>query len=244
MKIKLTIEYEGTNYVGWQRQINGVAVQQKLEECLFHIFKEPVTVVGASRTDSGVHAYGQVAHFIPPKELKEIDYLLALNTKLPRDIRVLKAEEVSDDFHAIYSAQSKIYEYCIFNKPQCSALNRAFSTWIPEELDVSLMSEATQYLIGRHDFKSFQAKNSHIVTTVREVYEARWKESEKFLIFEIKGSGFLKYMVRIIMGTLLEVGKKQIPPGELNYIVQSKQRSLAGPTAPPQGLYLREVLYE
>ncbi|MBI2609412.1 MAG: tRNA pseudouridine(38-40) synthase TruA [Deltaproteobacteria bacterium] len=243
MKIKLEIQYDGTHYAGWQRQKNGISIQEKIEEGLQKLFGERVVLHGASRTDSGVHAKLQVAHFRASKILKNIDYALALNTQLPHDIRILSSQEVSEDFHAMRSTKSKIYEYFIYNKPVKSALYYRHSLWVPQKLDVLAMDEASQYLVGVHDFKSFQASNSCFKTTVREIFGIKWKEKEEFLVFSIQGSGFLKYMVRIIVGTLLEVGKGNVTPLEFKEILNSKDRSQAGRTARPQGLFLKEVLY-
>ncbi len=243
MKIKLTIEYEGTRFSGWQRQASRLTVQEKIEDALFRMFHKKVVIFGASRTDAGVHAEGQVAHFSPPQELPKIDYSKALNSLLPRDIRVLSAEKVSDDFHAQKNAKSKLYEYYILNQGKPSALHRSFSWWRAEEMNIEAMNEASQYLVGEHDFASFQSSGSQVKTSTRTVLEAHWRREEGFLIFGVRGTGFLKYMIRNIVGTICLVGSHKITPLDFKNILGKKNRSQAGPTAPANGLVLKQIYY-
>ncbi|MBI2026311.1 MAG: tRNA pseudouridine(38-40) synthase TruA [Deltaproteobacteria bacterium] len=242
-KIKLILEYDGTAYCGWQRQLYQPTVQETIEVALGKIYNQKVVIVGASRTDTGVHALRQVAHFVPPQSLQQINYVKAINSNLPSDVRILEATSESIDFDANRSAISKIYEYKILNKKKPSAIHRNFSWWLPIPLDIASMYKASNHLIGRHDFKVFCASDSHIKTTVREVFEVHWYEREEFLIFMIHGSGFLKQMVRSIVGSVVEVGRHKWSISNFETVLHSKDRSLAGPTAPARGLYLKDVFY-
>ena len=243
MKIRLTIEYEGTNYQGWQSQNNGQTIQEKIEETLEKILKNKVSLMGASRTDSGVHARGQVAHFECFPTSPNINFMLALNSLLPRDIRIHDATKVSDDFHAQFNAQSKTYAYYILNRALPSAVSRNFCYWVPDKLDISLMQLASALLRGVHDFKSFQGSKSSVKSTVREVYECGWYEEGEFIVFRIKAKGFLKHMIRNIVGTLLEIGRGRFSLVEFQDILDAQDRTRAGPTAPPQGLFLERIAY-
>ena len=227
MRIKLTIAYTGTRFSGWQRQQGRLTIQEKIEDALFKIFRQKTILYGASRTDAGVHAEGQVAHFIPPKTLHKNDYVRMINSNLPEDIRIISSEIVPDSFHARESAKSKLYEYHVSNLT----------------LSLSLMNDACQYLIGEHDFTSFQSSGSHTSTTFRTILEAAWRKEDNFLIFGIRGTGFLKYMVRNIVGTLCLVGSGKINPLDFKNILEKKNRSIAGATAPACELVLKKIYY-
>lgn len=242
--IKLVIEYDGTDYLGWQVQPRGLTVQGVMEEKLSLLTGEAIRLVGAGRTDSGAHAYGQVAHFRTKTRMEARSIQKALNSLLPADIVIRKGEEVSDGFHARKSARNKVYEYHILNRDARPALFRGYAWHVSQKLDLEEMKRSAQYLIGEHDFSCFRSVGTPTRTAVRRVKRIGWKRSKSGLIqFEIEGSGFLKQMVRAIAGTLVEVGKGKIRSEEFLAILESQDRKQAGPTAPAHGLFLKEVKY-
>ncbi|OGP72847.1 MAG: tRNA pseudouridine(38-40) synthase TruA [Deltaproteobacteria bacterium RBG_16_50_11] len=242
--IKLTIEYDGTNYQGWQVQPQGSTIQGVIEEKLSVLTGEKVHLIGAGRTDAGAHASGQVAHFKTESSLKVLTVQKALNSLLPSDMVIRKVEEVDENFHARKSSRSKIYEYRVLNETVRSPFQREYAWHIPYPLNWGEMKRATKKLIGQHDFSSFRSAGSSTRTSVRKVVRAEWKGSRDGLIrFEIEANGFLKQMVRAIVGTLVEVGKGKISAAEFQGIIESKDRKEAGPTAPAHGLFLKEVKY-
>jgi tRNA pseudouridine38-40 synthase len=242
--IKLLIEYDGTNYLGWQVQPKGPTIQGILEEKLGLLTGEKIQLFGSGRTDSGVHAIGQVAHFKTESSMDAHRMQRALNSLLPPDIVIQKTEEVEESFHARKHSKSKVYEYRILNRNLRSVFHRGYVWHIPQKLDFKEMGKATQYLIGEHDFSSFQSVGSATRTTVRKVIRAEWKRGHSGLVrFEIEANGFLKQMVRAIIGTLVEVGKGKVSAMEFRKILESKDRREAGPTAPAHGLFLKEVKY-
>ncbi|KAF1085191.1 tRNA pseudouridine synthase A [Sporotomaculum syntrophicum] len=244
--IKLTLAYDGTNYYGFQEQRGTglVTIQEVLEQCLGRMAGRRVQVIGAGRTDSGVHARGQVVNFdaagwpIPVERMP-----LAINGLLPRDIVVTDAQEVGEDFHARKSARSKTYCYSIWNNRIPSPFHRLYSSFLPVPLDDAAMSAACAYLMGEHDFKCFQAAGATVKTTVRTLYRAEVIRKGSLVQFVFNGDGFLYNMVRIMAGTLLQVGTGKIYPEAIKTILSSKQRALAGPTMSPQGLCLEFVEY-
>jgi len=242
--IKLLIEYDGTNYLGWQVQPKGLTIQGVLEEKLELLSGEPIRLFASVRTDSGVHAFGQVAHFKTRSRMDIRTMQKALNSILPPDIVIRKVEEADEDFHARKHSKSKIYEYRILNRNLRSAFHRGYVWYIPQTLNLTEMKKATQSLIGEHDFSAFRTMGSPTRTTVRRVIRAEWKRGREGAIrFEIEANGFLKQMVRSIIGTLVEIGKGKINATEFRKILESKDRRKAGPTAPARGLFLREVKY-
>lgn len=241
--IKLILEYEGTGYLGWQRQPQGMTVQQALEEALERITGAKTTVVGAGRTDAGVHARGQTANFRTESDLPVERLRGALNALLPRDIVVLKAEEVPQDFNARFSARSKLYYYTVRNGRTRPALSRDFCWHVRWPLEILPMHQAAAHLLGRHDFAAFQSAGADTSTTVRTVFRADWTRSFDTLTFAIEADGFLYNMVRAIVGTLAAVGRGKITPDEFAEIVNAKDRARAGRTAPAQGLCLMRVRY-
>lgn len=241
--IKLTMEYDGTNYSGWQRQMNSATVQQNLEEAIEKITKDKIHVIGSSRTDAGVHARGFVANFftessIPPECIKD-----AINSKLPKDIVILNSEEVEDSFHSRYSALGKIYSYTILNRLQPTAIERNFVYHYKKELNYEAMQLACTYFVGEHDFSAFRSTGSSVKTSVRNIKKAFLQKKQEKLIFYTEGDGFLYNMVRIMVGTLIDVGSNKIKPYEVLDIINSKDRSKAGKTAPALGLCLEVVYY-
>jgi tRNA pseudouridine38-40 synthase len=243
-RIKLLLEYEGTRYSGWQLQTNHVSIQGVLEDKLHKITKKKTRVIGSGRTDAGVHAEGQVAHFQTSSSMKLMEILKALNSLLPADIVVKKVEEAKPDFHAQISATRKTYRYTILNRDYPSALQGRVAHYIATPvLNVPAMRKAARCLLGKHDFKSFQSSGCTAKTTVREIHRLSVVKEGDFIRITVDGSGFLKYMVRIIVGTLIEIGWGKWPPEKMQEILKSKNRLLAGPTAPSRGLCLVKVVY-
>ena len=243
-RIKLTIEYDGTQYVGWQIQENGPTVQGRLQRALAELLGEPTGVTGAGRTDSGVHATGQVAHFDTPRALPMKAYWMGLNGMLPDDIAVVGAEEVDPAFDARRWARGKRYRYRIGNRRTRAPLRR-FSHWeIFLPLDVEAMKRAAPALIGEHDFQSFRAADCQSPTSVRKLtrVEVTGAAGDEIVI-DVEGTAFVKHMVRNLVGSLAEVGRGKRPSSWIAELLAAKDRTLAGATAPPQGLTLVEVLY-
>jgi len=242
--IKLIIEYDGTNYQGWQVQPGDPTVQGTLEEKLSRLTGERIHLFGSGRTDSGVHALGQVAHFKTQSQMDTHTIQRALNSLLPSDIMIQKVEEVGEGFHARKHSKSKVYEYRILNRKLRSVFHRGYIWHVPQKLNLAEMKKATQSLIGEHDFSAFRTVGSPTRTAVRRVIRAEWKKGRGGLIrFEIEANGFLKQMVRSIVGTLVEIGKGKKKASDLRKVLNSKDRKEAGPTAPYQGLFLKEVKY-
>lgn len=242
-RILLTVEYDGTAYAGWQRQLNGLAVQQVLEEALTALCREEIRITGASRTDAGVHAWGQRAHFdtvcrIPPEKIP-----YALNTMLPPDIRVREGMAVPDGFHARFLTSGKCYTYRIWNAPHASALRRLTHWHVPVVLDGAAMEAALGHLQGRHDFAAFQAAGGTARTTVREITAARLTREGEAFTLTLEGTAFLYNMVRIIAGTLAEIGHGKLAPDAFATAIRTGDRLALGPTAPPHGLELTRVDY-
>ncbi len=242
--IKLTIAYDGTNYKGWQLQKNGRTVQEELEEAIEKIFGKHHRVNAASRTDAGVHARGQVAHFKVSSPILSQKIVMALNTVLPEDIAVIDAEDVPPDFHSRFDTKSKTYNYRILNRDLPAAINRQYAWFIRKKLDLDAMGLSVRHIIGTHDFKAFEGTGSPRSHTTRHVFKAKiTKQSNGLIVFEIKADGFLRFMVRNIVGTLVDVGLGKITSDDFKEILLSKDRSRAGATAPPNGLFLIQVKY-
>ena len=244
--LKLTVQYDGTDYVGWQRQASGTSIQGLLEEALRPIEGSDVTVHGAGRTDAGVHALGQVATVRLTASIDPVTIARALNAVLPFDVRVATAEVVPDDFHARFSATGKIYDYRIVNAPFASPFVRRFVWHVIPRLDVDAMRDAAGRLVGEHDFAAFQATGSEVHSSIRTVRRLAWTGTggpDDPIVMRIEGNGFLRHMVRTIVGTLVEMGSRRRPAAEMDAILASRNRARAGATAPATGLILREVLY-
>jgi tRNA pseudouridine38-40 synthase len=243
-RLKLTLEYDGTDFVGWQVQPNGRSVQAELERALTELLGEPVAVQGAGRTDAGVHALGQVATFRTERALPLQAYHKGLNGLLPQDLAVVLAEPVSDDFDARRWAFGKRYRYLVANGPARSPLRRRTHWQIFQPLDVPAMVAAARSLVGRHDFSAFRAANCAAAHAVRELRELEIVgEGGGELRLELEGTAFLKHMVRNIVGTLVEVGRGKQSAGWVGQVLASRDRTRAGMTAPPQGLTLVAVAY-
>ena len=242
-RVLLTIEYDGSAYCGWQRQLNGPSVQQKVEEALFKVTGERVGITGASRTDAGVHALGQRAHFDMESAIPADKVPFALNTRLPRDIRVTAGREVDEHFHARFDAAGKEYSYLIYNRRHPSALLRDLSAHVSVPLDVDAMERACRYLPGTHDFAAFQAAGGTAKTTIRRIDSVSVGRQGDEIRLVIYGTAFLYNMVRIIAGTLIYVGQGRLPEDVFARAIETGDRLQLGPTAPPQGLCLNRVDY-
>lgn len=241
-RVRITVAYDGTNYHGWQVQDNGITVEEELNRCLSGLLGEPIQVIGASRTDSGVHALGNVAVFDTANRMPAEKISYALNQRLPEDIRVQKSEEVPPDWHPRYRASRKTYEYRIYRAEFPMPVKRLYSYFIYRPLDVGKMREAAAYLEGEHDFRSFCQTGAQVDSTVRTVYSIQLEEQGPDLVIRVCGNGFLYNMVRIIAGTLLEVGQGKREPASMKEALAALDRKAAGPTAPAHGLTL--VKYE
>lgn len=243
-RIKLTIAYDGTNYCGWQVQPNGITVEEVVNKALKKLTGEDIQVIGASRTDSGVHALGNVAVFDTHTTIPSERISYALNQRLPEDIVIVKSEEVAEDFHPRYCDCSKTYEYHILNTRIPIPTKRLTNYFVSYDLDVEKMRKAAGYLIGEHDFVSFCNVRTDVEDTVRTVTELEILKDGEEITIRISGNGFLYNMVRIIVGTLIRVGRGFYEPEKVKEILEAKDRKAAGVTAPPHGLILAEIRYE
>jgi tRNA pseudouridine38-40 synthase len=241
--LKLVLEYDGFDYYGWQVQKGRLTIQGVLEATLERTLGEPVRVAGAGRTDAKVHALGQVASFRCPTDIHPAALQRALNSLLRRDVVLHDVQEVPPDFHARFSALGKVYAYRILNRPVRAPLQLRYAWHIPQPLDVAAMARAGACLQGTHDFASFQAAGSAVKTTERTLTELSVSRDQDAIVISCAANGFLRHMVRNIVGTLVEVGLEARLPADLKYILDGRNRRLAGATAPPQGLYLVQVLY-
>jgi tRNA pseudouridine38-40 synthase len=267
---KITLAYDGTGYVGWQRQANGVSIQGLVEGALRELDERDVRLTGAGRTDAGVHALGQVAAFTMDRALTADAVVGALNARLPGAIRVLGAEEVPPTFHPRFGARRKTYRYRIWNGDVISPFERRYAWHLAGALDVGAMQAAAERLVGRHDFAAFQSAGSDVQTTERDIVLSKLSTTEdtedtedesffsrtgfdlrvpralrggELIIYEVTGDGFLRHMVRIIVGTLVEIGRGRQPVDWIGRLLASRDRTTAGPTAPPEGLFLVTVEY-
>ncbi len=241
---KLLLEYDGTTYAGWQRQLAQPTIQAALEDALLQITQCSISTVAASRTDAGVHALGQVVSFRSDKPLLPYEWTRALNGVLPKNISVRQTEVAADDFHARYNAHSKIYEYRILNQPTRPALDRLRVWQIAKPLDVNRMRNASRHVLGQHDCTSFQGSPTSTKNPACTIQRIDCLHDGPLIRFTIQADRFLKQMVRALVGTLVEIGHQKRAPDALATILEAKDRREAGPTAPPQGLYLLRVYYK
>ncbi len=237
-RIRLTVAYDGTAYCGWQVQPGVVTIESELNRCLSDLFKENIQVIGASRTDSGVHAMGNIAVFDTTARMPGEKVSYALNQRLPEDIRIQKSEEVPPDWHPRHQNSRKTYEYRIYRGEFPMPVKRLYSLFTYYKLDVEAMKQAARYFVGEQDFKSFCQVGAQVETTVRTIYDLTVEEQGAELVIRVTGNGFLYNMVRIIAGTLMEVGQGKKRPEDIPGIIAARNRQAAGPTAPPQGLML------
>ena len=241
--IRLTIAYDGTAYHGFQRQANALTIQQVLEEKLRLIFGHPLSIIGSGRTDTGVHAYGQVANFRTNGAIPTERIVKAANGVLPEDIVVLDAEEANIAFHARKCAKQKTYVYRIYNGSLPNPFERNYAWQVNTKLDTDLMNTAASFVLGTHDFSAFRAAGGALVNPVKTILEAGCRREGDLVVFTFTGTGFLYHMVRNLVGTIADIGVRRRDPLEFEQILKSRDRRLAGATAPPQGLYLMHVLY-
>ena len=242
--IKLTIEYDGKCYNGWQKQPNKLNIQGEIEKAIYNITKEEVDLIGSGRTDAGVHALGQVANFKTNSTIPIEKMALAINSQLKNSIIIKDAQEVDERFHSRYNAKHKTYRYIINNSKCGTAIYRNLEYCYPFKLDVEKMQKAAKYFEGEHDFKAFKSSGTSGKNSVRTIFKAEVKPEGERIVIELTGNGFLYNMVRIISGTLLDVGLGKIRPEEIPQIIESKDRQRAGKTLPAHGLYLANVVYE
>lgn len=242
--LKITLAYDGTRFVGWQRQAEGESIQGLLEDALARFESRPVSVAGAGRTDAGVHALAQVASARVSCGHDASTLARGLNARLPPDVRVLSVEDTDDRFHARFSATGKTYRYRIRNAALADPFARAFEWHLPEPLRLDVMSCAAGMLVGTHDFGAFRSAGGAASTTVRTITRSEWLAQDGQLTYEIAGNGFLRHMVRTVVGTLVQVGRGQRPPQDVSDLLAGGRRAEAGPTAPPHGLFLVCVDYD
>ncbi|MDU2149562.1 MAG: tRNA pseudouridine(38-40) synthase TruA [Paraclostridium sordellii] len=240
--IKLTIQYNGKNYCGWQKQNDSLGVQGTIEQAIKEITSEDIKITGSGRTDAGVHALGQVANFNTESSIPIEKIPSALNSKLPKDISIINAEEMPLDFHSRYCAKGKTYRYMIYNNQYRTPIYNNISYFVKYDLDLEKMQKEAKSLIGTYDFKGFMSSGSSVKDTVRTIYDIQIIKQEDLIVIEVQGNGFLYNMVRIIVGTLVDIGRGRIN-SDMSSIIESKSRSMAGHTAPAQGLFLKKVDY-
>lgn len=242
--IKLTIEYDGKEYNGWQKQPNKLNIQGEIEKAIQNVMGKQVELIGSGRTDAGVHALGQVANFKIDSDFPIEKMVIAINSQLKKSIRIKSVEEVDENFHSRYNCHSKTYMYVIDNSKMGTAIYRNLTCHIPQPLNVESMKIAATYLVGEHDFASFKSSGTSSKSSVRTIYKAEVLKEQEKVIIKLAGNGFLYNMVRIISGTLVEVGLGNIEAQEMEKIIQAKDRKKAGKTLPAQGLFLLNVDYE
>lgn len=244
MRIALGVEYNGSAYCGWQSQPNAPNIQDTLQAALSGIAGEPVAVVAAGRTDTGVHATEQVVHFDTRVERPLGAWVRGVNALLPPDVAVLWAHPVAEEFHARFSAQARSYRYLLINRPSRSAVYHARAGWFHAPLDLARMQQAAGHLLGRHDFSAFRAAECQAKSPVRQLARLDIRKRGDLLVFDLEADAFLHHMVRNIVGCLVYVGKGKHPPQWLAEVLQGRDRRLAAPTFAPDGLYLRRITYD
>jgi len=241
--IKLIIEYDGKEYNGWQKQPNKLNIQGEIERAIYNITGEEVELIASGRTDAGVHSLGQVANFKTNSKISIDKIAIAINSQVKNSIRIIDAEEREENFHSRYNCKRKSYRYIINNSKYGSAVYRNLEYHMPLRLDFEKMKKAVKYFEGEHDFKAFKSSGTSSKSSVRTIYNASVKKEGERIIIELTGNGFLYNMVRIISGTLVDVGLGKIKVEDIAKIIEEKDRTKAGKTLPPQGLYLANVEY-
>lgn len=243
MRVMIRVAYDGTAYSGWQMQPNALTIEEVLNRAINNLFKQNIEIIGASRTDAGVHAYGNVAVFDVDTRMPAEKICYALNQRLPEDVKVVESSQVADDFHPRHCDCTKTYEYQIWNDKFENPMARLYSHFYYGELSLEAMKEACQYFLGEHDFTSFCSAGSQVQSKVRAIYSLEVVRQDKMIKIRVTGNGFLYNMVRIIAGTLIKVGQGDIKPSDISGIIDAKDRNAAGPTAPARGLALVEIKY-
>ena len=243
-RVKLVVAYDGTNYHGWQVQDNGITIEEVLNRTISELVQEDIKLIGASRTDAGVHACGNVAVFDTESRIPGDKFSFALNQRLPEDIRIQESCEVDADFHPRYADTVKTYEYNILNRRFELPSKRLYAAFCYYPMDIERMNQAAAYLVGEHDFKSFCSAGAQVQTTIRTIYAVNVTKDDDMVHVRITGNGFLYNMVRIIAGTLMQVGTGLMEPEQVKEILEARDRSKAGPTAVAKGLTLVEIRYE
>ncbi len=243
MQIKLTLEYDGTNYSGWQYQSAQDSIQARIESALERIFAEKVRVRGAGRTDAGVHALGQVASFALPRAFDPAELERALNALLPPDVVVRAAHPAGDDFDPRRDARLRVYEYRVLNQACPSAFEYRYSWLVRDELDLDAMNEAARRFVGEHDFAAFRTLGSEVKSTIRRVQLSRWSRNAALLTYRIEANGFLRHMVRTMVAAMVEAGRGRLEPASVTRLIAGRDRALAPAAATPAGLFLVEVRY-
>ena len=242
--IKLVIEYDGSGFNGWQKQPNKLNIQGEIESVIENITKEKIELVASGRTDAGVHAIGQVANFKTNSNIPIEKIPIAINSQVKNSIRIKSAEEVDERFHSRYNCKRKTYRYIIDNSKYGSSIFRNMTYHMPIKLNINEMQKAVKYFEGEHDFKAFKSSGTSSKSSIRTIYEAKVIEKNEYIILELTGNGFLYNMVRIIAGTLVDVGLEKLKAKDIPVILEKKDRQKAGKTLPPQGLFLVKVEYK
>lgn len=244
-RYKITIEYDGSNYAGWQKQPDEKTIQEVIENALKKAFRNNIEIFASGRTDSGVHALGQVAHFDFDKKLSEFAMMMAINQNINFDEEVIitKCQIVSDDFHSRFGACERFYQYKILNRRARPILEKNRVWHVPQDLDIKKMQEASKYLLGKHDFSSFRDSECQTRSPIRTINKIEIEKINDLIIFEISAKSFLHHMVRNIIGTLYLAGRYKIKPEEIKDILKAKDRTVSGPNAPARGLYFLKVDY-
>ena len=242
--IKLVIEYDGSGFNGWQKQPNKLNIQGEIEAVIENITKEKIELIASGRTDAGVHAIGQVANFKTNSNIPIEKIPIAINSQVKNSIRIKSAEEVDERFHSRYNCKRKTYRYIIDNSKYGSSIFRNMTYHMPIKLNINEMQKAVKYFEGEHDFKAFKSSGTSSKSSVRTIYEAKVIKKNEYIILELTGNGFLYNMVRIIAGTLVDVGLEKLKAKDIPVILEKKDRQKAGKTLPPQGLFLVKVEYD
>jgi len=243
MKVRIKLEYDGSNYSGWQLQVGQDSIQARLEAALERIFASHVRVHGSGRTDAGVHALGQVAAFELPRDFELDELKRAMNALLPPDIAIIDATAASGDFDPRRDARLRAYEYRVLNRDRRSVFDYRYAWLVPSLLNLDAMNEAAGRLIGEHDFASFRSLGSEETTTLRRVYLSEWRRDRDRFIYRVEAGSFMRHMVRTMVATMVEAGHGKLAPGQVTALIEARDRSLAPASAPPQGLFLIEVRY-
>ncbi len=243
-RIKLIVAYDGTNYCGWQIQPNGITIEEVLNKAICKLTSEQIAIIGASRTDSGVHSLGNVAVFDTESRIPAERFAYALNQKLPDDVVIVSSEEVPGNWHPRYQNSRKVYEYHICNSKVPIPTRRLYQSFVSYKLDVDRMRTGAAYLLGEHDFAGFCCIRTNAKSTVRTIYQLDVKQNGDEVVIHVEGNGFLYNMVRIIAGVLIRVGRGYYEPEKVKELLDGKERTKEAITAPPQGLFLVEIKYE